>query len=152
PAACRHRRGVWRQDRAQECRSAWLARWCSLGLVSAYFRVYRWTECQPLACNMARPRRFERPTPAFGGQYSIQLSYGREDRHVIRNPALDCHARPPTLARMTNPPRWPALANARRRDGPERVPFVLAAARGVVLGSVARVHLARLRAFPDAFL
>ena len=29
---------------------------------------------------MARPRRFERPTPAFGGQYSIQLSYGREGR------------------------------------------------------------------------
>jgi len=53
---------------------------------------------------------------------------------------------------MTNPPRWPALADARRRDGSERVPFVLAAARGVVLGSVARAHLARLRAFPDAFL
>ncbi len=30
--------------------------------------------------NLARPRRFERPTPAFGGQYSIQLSYGREGR------------------------------------------------------------------------
>ena len=26
---------------------------------------------------MARLRRFERPTPAFGGQYSIQLSYRR---------------------------------------------------------------------------
>ncbi len=26
---------------------------------------------------MARPRRFERPTTAFGGLYSIQLSYGR---------------------------------------------------------------------------
>ena len=27
---------------------------------------------------MVRPRRFERPTNAFGGHYSIQLSYGRK--------------------------------------------------------------------------
>ena len=32
---------------------------------------------QALGEYLARPRRFERPTPAFGGQYSIQLSYGR---------------------------------------------------------------------------
>jgi hypothetical protein len=27
---------------------------------------------------VVRPTRFERATPAFGGQYSIHLSYGRE--------------------------------------------------------------------------
>ena len=37
---------------------------------------------------MARPARFELTTPAFGGQYSIQLSYGRVHRSISR-PAPD---------------------------------------------------------------
>ncbi len=32
---------------------------------------------------LARLRRFERPTPAFGGQYSIQLSYRRIVSHCM---------------------------------------------------------------------
>ncbi len=32
-----------------------------------------------------RPKRFERSTPAFGGQYSIQLSYGRAGAAILQS-------------------------------------------------------------------
>ena len=37
----------------------------------------------PSPLNLVRPERFEPPTPAFGGQYSIQLSYGRIRREIL---------------------------------------------------------------------
>ena len=38
--------------------------------------------------NLARLTRFERATPAFGGQYSIQLSYRREGMQILSKSAL----------------------------------------------------------------
>ncbi len=46
---------------------------------------------------------------------------------------------------------WPAIALARARGGPARVPFLLLDEGGPVLGSVAVQHLAALEEWPDAF-
>ena len=50
---------------------------------------------------MARPKRFERSTPAFGGQYSIQLSYGRAEggKHSGFRPARPSRRANSLLAR-----------------------------------------------------
>ena len=63
---------------------------------------------------LARPRRFERPTLAFGGQYSIKLSYGRvfffrkgakHSRFASRRPS-------PSIARPSTARRFQVLAQA----------------------------------------
>jgi hypothetical protein len=49
------------------------------------FRHFRhpWRSCTSV-CNMARPERFELPTTKFVAWYSIQLSYGRMERAIMR--------------------------------------------------------------------
>ena len=45
-----------------------------------------------LACNLVHPAGFEPTTPAFGGQYSIQLSYGCSAGDIIPMSARGVHA------------------------------------------------------------
>ena len=64
---------------------------------------------------VARPRRFERPTLAFGGQYSIQLSYGRAGAGILPPAPVRVQSIPPRGGFSRR--RWRPLRIAGRSNG-----------------------------------
>ena len=71
---------------------------------------------------MARPERFERPTPWFVAKYSIQLSYGRGSRIIVNSAGQDNlrlalyfiaphEGRTPTLPDLLQPRRLSQCSN-----------------------------------------
>ena len=70
---------------------------------------------------LARPERFERPTPWFVAKYSIQLSYGRAVRAAHYTEAkVDCKLfrLPPTLSPRSN-------AQQTRKESPQHTQLLV---------------------------
>jgi hypothetical protein len=86
-AADRHELGEHRNEQAPEAKTLW----------------------GPVHFNMARPERFELPTPWFVARYSIQLSYGRavfEGAHPITSDFAAANKDTPSLINdLAGPPQ-----------------------------------------------